>query len=254
LKSNISSKIFKIIILLSLLSIIQACLHNPLPFPIRKPKGIYHTVKKNQTLWRICKTYKVSLQDVAELNNIKKTSQIKAGDKIFIPGAKRVLWVKPVTKASTKQTTKTTVKKKKRRTSPKKTYPKKIISHSGMFKWPVRGTVIKRFGIYNKTKHDGINIKAPSGTAVKASSPGKVIFSSFLEGYGNTIIIEHKNSYVTVYGNNRANLVRIGKIVKTGEKIATVGASAEKSKTPHLHFQIRKYDNPRNPAFYLLKR
>lgn len=254
MKSNISSKIFKIIILLSLLSIIQACLHNPLPFPIGKPKGIYHTVKKNQTLWRICKTYKVSLQDVAELNNIKKTSQIKAGDKIFIPGAKRVLWVKPVTKAPTKQTTKTTVKKKKRKTSSKKSYPKKIISHSGMFKWPVRGKVIKRFGIYNKTKHDGINIKAPSGTAVKASSPGKVIFSSFLEGYGNTIIIEHKNSYVTVYGNNRANLVRIGKIVKTGEKIATVGASAEKSKTPHLHFQIRKYDNPRNPAFYLPKR
>ena len=254
MKSNISSKIFKIIILLSLLSIIQACLRNPLPFPIGKTKGIYHTVKKNQTLWRICKTYKVSLQDVAELNNIKKTSQIKAGDKIFIPGAKRVLWVKPVTKAPTKQTTKTTVKKKKRKTSSKKSYPKKIISHSGMFKWPVRGKVIKRFGIYNKTKHDGINIKAPSGTAVKASSPGKVIFSSFLEGYGNTIIIEHKNSYVTVYGNNRANLVRIGKIVKTGEKIATVGASAEKSKTPHLHFQIRKYDNPRNPAFYLPKR
>ena len=155
----------------------------------------------------------------------------------------------------TKQTTKkTTVKKKKRKTYSKKTGSKKIISHSGMFKWPVRGTVIKRFGIYNKTKHDGINIKAPSGTAVKASSPGKVIFSSFLEGYGNTIIIEHKNSYVTVYGNNRANLVRIGKRVMTGEKIATVGASAEKSKTPHLHFQIRKNDNPRNPAFYLPKR
>jgi len=255
LKSNISSKIFKIIILLSLISFIQACLHNPLPFPTRKHKGIYHTVKKNQTLWRICKRYNVSLQDVAELNNIKKTSQIKAGDKIFIPGAKRVLWIKPVTKTPAKQTAKkTTVKKKKRRTSSKKTYSKKIISHSGMFKWPVRGTVIKRFGIYNKTKHDGINIKAPSGTAVKASSPGKIVFSSFLEGYGNTIIIEHKNSYVTVYGNNRTNLVRLGKIVKTGEKIATVGSSAEESKTPHLHFQIRKYDTPRNPAFYLPKK
>lgn len=251
----ISSKIFKIIILLSLITFIQACLHSPLPFPGRKPKGIYHTVKKNQTLWRICSTYDVNLQDIAELNNIKKTSQIKAGNKIFIPGAKKVLWVKQITKAPTKQTRKkTTLKKKKRKTSPKKTYLKKIISHSGMFKWPVKGTVIKRFGIYNKTKHDGINIKAPSGTAVKASSPGKIVFSSFLEGYGNTIIIEHKNSYVTVYGNNRTNLVRLGKIVKTGEKIATVGSSAEESKTPHLHFQIRKYDTPRNPAFYLPKR
>jgi murein DD-endopeptidase MepM/ murein hydrolase activator NlpD len=251
LKSNISSKIFKIIILLFLISFIQACLHSPLPFPGRKPKGIYHTVKKNQTLWRICSTYKVNLQDVAELNNIKKTSQIKAGDKIFIPGAKKVLWVKQVTKAPTK---KTTVKKKKRKTSSKKPVSKKIISHSGMFKWPVKGTVIKRFGIYNKTKHDGINIKAPSGTPVKASSSGKVIFSSFLEGYGNTIIIQHNNSYVTVYGNNKANLVRVGRRVQTGEKIATVGASAEKSRVPFLHFQIRKYDNPRNPAFYLPNR
>jgi murein DD-endopeptidase MepM/ murein hydrolase activator NlpD len=250
--SYISSKIFKIIILLFLISFIQACLRSPLPFPDTKPKGIYHTVKKDRTLWRICRRYKVSLQDVAEINNIQKTSQIKAGDKIFIPGAKRVLWVRPVTKTPAKQTAKkTTVKKKKRRTSSKKTYPKKIISHSGMFKWPVNGTVIKRFGIYNKTKHDGINIKASSGTAIKAASPGKVIFSSFLEGYGNTVIIQHKNSFVTVYGNNRANLAGIGRTVKTGDKIATVGTSAGKSKTPYLHFQVRKYDAPRNPAFYL---
>jgi murein DD-endopeptidase MepM/ murein hydrolase activator NlpD len=192
----------------------------------------------------------VSLQDVAELNNIKRTSQIKAGDKIFIPGAKKVLWVRPVTKAPAKQTK--TVKKRK--TYSKKKYPKKIVSHSGMFKWPVNGTVIKWFGIYNKTKHDGINIKAPYGRAIKAASSGKVIFSSFLEGYGNTVIIQHKNSYVTVYGNNKANLAGIGRTVKTGDKIATVGTSAGKSKTSYLHFQVRKYDTPRNPAFYLPNR
>lgn len=191
----------------------------------------------------------MSLQDIAELNNIKKTSQIKAGDKIFIPGAKKVLWVKPVTKAPDKQ--KTTVKRKKIKTYSKKPVSNKIISQPGLFKWPVKGTIIKRFGIYNKTKHDGINIKAPSGTAVKAASSGKVVFSSFLEGYGNTVIIQHKNSYVTVYGNNKTNLARIGRTVMTGDKIATVGTSAGKSKTPYLHFQVRRYDTPRNPAFYL---
>jgi len=254
LKNFTSITTLRIIILIILLSVLQACIHSPLPLPTRKPKGIYHTVQKNETLWRICRKYKVNLQDVAELNNIKKTSQIMAGDKIFIPGAKNILKVTPVHKKTYKAVTQKKIVNKKKKTYRKKTVPKKIISHAGMFKWPVKGTVIKKFGILNKIKHDGINIKASSGSPVSASSSGKVVFSSFLEGYGNTIIIEHGSCYATVYANNSRNLVTAGRTVKTGEKIATVGTSASKSKTPYLHFQVRKYDKPRNPAFYLPKK
>lgn len=254
MRPSFDLNILKITVLLILLSLGQACIHSPLPLPIRKPRGIYHIVKKNETLWRICHTYDVDLQDVAELNNIEKTSRIRAGDRIFIPGAKKRLWVKPVKNKTVKSVHKKPAIKNKKKRPVKKTTRTKIVSNPGMFQWPVKGTVIKRFGIYNKTKHDGINIKAPAGTAVKASQSGKVVFSSFLEGYGNTIIVEHKNSYMTVYANNRTNLAGIGKWVKTGERIATVGTSAGKSENPYLHFQVRRYDKPRNPAFYLTKK
>lgn len=253
MKTSFFYKICRAVILLILLSLIQSCIHSPLPLPTRKPRGIYHTVSKNETLWRICRTYHVNLQDVAELNNIEKKSQIRAGDRIFIPGAKKRLWVKPVEDKTEKPAQKKQQIQNKNQQAPRQSEPGKIVSNPGMFQWPVNGSVIKKFGIYNKTKHDGINIKAPAGTAVKASRSGKVVFSSFLEGYGNTIILQHNNSYVTVYANNHQNLADTGKQVKAGDKIATVGTSAGKSETPYLHFQVRRYDVPRNPAFYLTK-
>jgi len=242
LKSSVLLKSQKFILAFAFLFAFQSCHYLPaLPLPDRKPKGIYHTVRKNETLWRICKIYKVSLQEVAEINNIKNASQIKAGDKIFIPGAKKVLHVPAVSKD----------KKVTRRSSSKRKTKGKIVKHTGMFHWPVKGKVVKKFGIHKGMKHDGINIKAPRGKLVRASYSGKVVFSSNLEGYGNTIIIQHKNSYATVYANNKVNLVKKGQRISRGQKIAKVGTSGGKSKTPYLHFQIRRWNHPRNPLFYL---
>jgi len=197
--------------------------------------GIYHSVQKKDSLWKICKAYGVSLQEVAELNNIKNTSQIKVGDKIFIPGARKALSLSPAEAASDKAP------------------PEKIISRPGLFIWPVRGKVIEEYGIYGGIKHDGINIKAPSGTPVKAAKEGTVAFSGVLEGYGNTIIIEHKENYATVYANNKINQVKQGQKVTKGQTIAEVGAAAEPKSSAYLHFQIRCENKPRNPRFYLPK-
>ncbi len=241
MKLSTQYKPVSVLIASLLLFILPACIdYTTLPLPNRKPQGVYHTVKKNQTLWRICQTYKVGMQEVAELNNIKKTSHIKAGDKIFIPGAKKIVYVPP--------TVKSTGPSKSKKTK------KAIVHKTGMFIWPVNGKVIKNFGVYKGVKHDGINIKSSSGVSVKASYAGKVVFSSYLEGYGNTIIIQHKNKYATVYANNARNLVQKGRWIKRGQKIATVGTSAGASNVPHLHFQIRRWNQPRNPLFYLPKR
>ena len=227
----------KLIVLLTCFSFLQSCInYSALPLPHRKTKGIYHTVKKGRTLWRICKRYDVNLQDIAEINNIKKVSQIKAGDKIFIPDADKRLYVPPAKKHKVTKPSKKTGEIKK---------------NTGMFVWPVKGRVIRKFGIYKGMKYDGINIKAPLKSAVKASYGGKVVFSSFINGYGNTIIIQHKYNYATVYANNNVNLVKKGQWIKQGHKIARVGTSKGTSKTPYLHFQIRKKNIPRNPAFYL---
>jgi len=177
--------------------------------------------------------YNVNLQDVAELNNIKDPTQIKIGDKIFIPGVNKIASVASVAE----------IEKEK---SP----PPRIIQHPGIFIWPVEGKIIKEYGIYGNQKHDGINIQAPAGTAIKAAADGKVAFATFLEGYGNTIIIRHSENYATVYANNKNILVKQGQSVKKADKIAEVGISGGADQA-YLHFQIRNNNQPRNPLFYL---
>ena len=205
----------------------------PLSAPVTKPEGIYHTVAKSQTLWRICKTYNVNMQEVAELNNIKNTSLIRVGDKIFIPGAKQQLQVN-VTPPDTGEAV------------------LEIVLNKGVFIWPVKGKIIKPFGMSDGFKNDGIDIAASTGSKVVAAYSGKVVFASDLKGYGNTIIIQHNDKYATVYANNKSNLVKKGAVVKTGQLIAMAGNSSGVTTTiPHLHFQIRQQNQPRNPLFYL---
>jgi murein DD-endopeptidase MepM/ murein hydrolase activator NlpD len=205
----------------------------PLTAPVTKPEGIYHKVEKSETLWRICKTYKVNMQEVAELNNIKNTSLIRIGDKIFIPRAKQQLQVNvapPVTGEAVPE----------------------IVLNKGMFIWPVKGKIIKQFGISDGFKNDGIDIAASMGSKVVAAYSGRVVFASELKGYGNTIIIQHNDKYTTIYANNKSNLVKKGASVKTGQLIAMAGNSSGVTSTiPHLHFQIREENQPRNPLFYL---
>ena len=206
---------------------------SPLTAPVTKPEGIYHKVEKSETLWRICKTYKVNMQEVAELNNIKNTSLIRVGDKIFIPGAKQQLHVN-VTPPDTGEAA-----------------PQIILSR-GMFIWPLKGKIITPFGINKGFKNDGIDIAASTGSKVVAAYSGKVVFASDLKGYGNTIIIQHNDKYATVYANNKSILVKRGSVVKTGQLIARAGNSSGITTTiPHLHFQIREENQPRNPLFYL---
>lgn len=207
--------------------------------------GIYHEVGKGQTLWRIAKTYNIDLQDIAEANNITDTRQVEAGQKIFIPGAERVLEVKPYMPKGQ------AAKGKRQEIEDKEEKEGKIIFEKGRFIWPVKGEVTSGFGIRNGQKHDGIDISAPSGTDVVAADDGEVIYNGDgMRGYGNLIIIQHKDKFVTIYGHNKENLVQVGKNVKRGELIARVGNSGN-STGYHLHFEIRKDTKPRNPLFFL---
>ena len=98
---------------------------------------------------------------------------------------------------------------------------------------------------------DGIDILASLGTPIKAASSGKVVYVGFMKGYGNLIIIEHDNVFNTIYAQNQVNLVNSGEYIKKGRIIAHVGNPGKKDKKPHLHFEIRKYNNAVNPLWYL---
>ena len=110
-------------------------------------------------------------------------------------------------------------------------------------RWPVRGIITSRFGYRRspfgggKEFHDGLDIAASIGTPVVAAGNGRVIFASWLAGYGRSVIIDHGYGYRTQYSHASSILVRRGETVKKGELIARVGSTG-RSTGPHLHFMI----------------
>jgi len=202
-----------------------------------KRKGVYHTVRRHQTLWRICKTYGVDMADVARVNGIRDVSKIRVGQKILIPGAEAVrhvdIYIEDLGSSASK---------------PANVEPGKI---KGRFVWPVRGAVVRRFDRSRQKRHDGIDIAAPLGTPVKSADSGKVIYSgNEIKGYGNIVIIKHGPIFSSVYAHNAENLVREGDLVKKGQIIARVGQTGRAHQT-HLHFEVRNHSRPMDPLLVL---
>ncbi|MDM8568655.1 M23 family metallopeptidase [Thiotrichales bacterium HSG1] len=117
--------------------------------------------------------------------------------------------------------------------------------------WPLRqGRVSSGYGKRWKRMHKGIDIAAKRGTPIFAVEDGIVVRSKYVRGYGRLVEIKHSNIYSTRYGHNSKNLVKIGDIVKRGQKIALVGSSG-RSTGPHVHFEIRQSKVAINPIKYL---
>ncbi|MGL9681661.1 MAG: murein hydrolase activator EnvC family protein [Wolbachia sp.] len=107
------------------------------------------------------------------------------------------------------------------------------------FVMPVKGTVISTAS-FDEVCNDGVKIAAQGGTNVVASAPGNVIYiGKGLRWYGNLIIVEHKDNYVTVYSYLRNIYVKIGDKVKQGQVIGSAGKSSMQDKDPQVCFTIR---------------
>jgi murein DD-endopeptidase MepM/ murein hydrolase activator NlpD len=121
----------------------------------------------------------------------------------------------------------------------------------GNFTNPRTGVITSRFGPRWGEIHTGLDISAPKGSPVLAADGGKVIFSGASgSGYGNLIIVDHENGYVTYYAHLNSMNVKKGERVYKGQTIATVGATGRVT-GPHLHFEIRKNGVPINPESYI---
>ncbi len=222
--------------------------------------GIYHRVRKGDTIYRISKAYNINVDKIEQINNITDATKLKIGDYIFIPGAnspKNVEIVLSQTKKiekhskTTKNDTKSTEKTFKKNKKEKKVYVKK--SNTPLFIWPANGVVSSPFGMRHGSMHEGIDIAVPIGTKIKAALAGKVIFADSRGGYGLVVIIQHKDNWITVYAHNSKLLVSQGQNVKKGEVIALSGKTG-RATGPHLHFEIRKGIKPLNPLKFLRSR
>ncbi len=120
------------------------------------------------------------------------------------------------------------------------------------FRWPLRGRVISEFGAKpDGTRNDGINLSVPQGAAIVAAEDGTVVYSgNELKGFGNLLLIRHKNGWSTAYAHISEMLVKNGQTVRRGQVIAKAGQTGAVSR-PQLHFEIRRGTEPVNPRKYL---
>ncbi|MDR2851804.1 MAG: peptidoglycan DD-metalloendopeptidase family protein [Burkholderiaceae bacterium] len=114
--------------------------------------------------------------------------------------------------------------------------------------WPAQGSVLANF---NPAKNDkGIDIGGSAGDPVYAAASGRVIAITPLTGYGNVILIQHNGGYLSAYTHVQKFQVQEKEVVTRGQKIAEIGSSTDGT-TVKLHFEIRRNNEPVDPARYL---
>ncbi|MDE2215261.1 MAG: peptidoglycan DD-metalloendopeptidase family protein, partial [Candidatus Omnitrophica bacterium] len=192
------------------------------PAPTVKKQGIYHKVLAGQTLWQIAQEYGVNIQDIIDSNNIPNGSKLEVGQLLFIPGVSHVM-----------------------------NFSNRVVDNNkSAFTWPVIGKVIAYFDDplgANAVNH-GIDIKAQAGDDVHATREGTVILADYMTGYGDTVMIDHGDGFISVYARNSKLLVRPGEHVYKGDVIARVGSQDGRTVE---HFEIRRGAQATNPLYYL---
>ena len=113
---------------------------------------------------------------------------------------------------------------------------------------PVRGELAGRFGgrPAGSASAKGVFIRAAEGETVRAVGPGRVVYADWMRGFGNLMIVDHGDAYLTIYGNNESLLKQTGDAVGLGEPLATVGSSGGSEQTG-LYFEMRHLGRPFDP-------
>ena len=123
---------------------------------------------------------------------------------------------------------------------------------TGKFSWPVSGAkVTSSYGSRWGSMHSGMDMVSSNRT-IKAADTGKVTFAGKRSGYGNLIIIDHSNGYVTYYAHLKSFDVKKGEVVEKGDAIGVMGNTG-RSTGVHLHFEVHVNGKAQNPSKYLSK-
>lgn len=213
------------------------------PLHSQAPPGVWHVVVEGETVEALSSRTGVPAEDFREINGLSNRQQPKAGQIVFMlfPDLKRNQESIAVTPAPRKSTS--SVSPTEHRPEPK---------DEGRLAWPVaRPMVSSFFGTRWGRNHEGIDFAAPLGTAIFAADDGVVIYAdNILSGYGNMVIIEHAGGLLTAYAHASVIMVQRGESVRRAQPIARVGQSG-RATAPHLHFEVRHSDSPRDPMQYL---
>ncbi|MDR1019910.1 MAG: peptidoglycan DD-metalloendopeptidase family protein [Synergistaceae bacterium] len=194
--------------------------------------GIFVTIKAQDTVKSLSSEYGIFEEAIRSANELAADAVLVKGNEVFLPGAKVMAFVE------TPKGRKAVVKEK--------------VNAVKGFGWPVVGKISSSFGWRKdpirggKDFHTGLDIRAPRGRQVVASAAGKVVHAGWMGGYGQTVVIQHPGGITTLYGHCSKLLVKAGKNVRRGERIALVGSTG-RSTGNHVHFEVRKGGSPTNP-------
>ena len=125
----------------------------------------------------------------------------------------------------------------------------------GQLHLPLRGDILTRFGANRADgpSAKGVFIRAAEGSEIRAVAAGRVVFADWLRGFGNLIIVDHGDQYLTIYGNNQAVLKHPGDTVKAGDVIASAGNSGGNEQSG-LYFEMRHQGRAFDPLSWVTTR
>jgi murein DD-endopeptidase MepM/ murein hydrolase activator NlpD len=201
--------------------------------------GISHTVGGSETVESIAGKYKVSEDDILDLNDIELAEDVSAGATLVIPLAKVEM---PRTTSIVKNNTNQIALKQ----AP---VPTGFIGGSD-FIWPTPVRTITQ-GFHRL--HSGLDISNSHKESIYAAADGFVELSGWRSGYGNTVILNHGDGFKTLYGHSSELYVKAGDKVVKGQVIAKQGNTGRVRGATgiHLHFEIIKNGSKVNPLSYV---
>lgn len=123
----------------------------------------------------------------------------------------------------------------------------------GRLALPVPGTITARFGQAREgggPSWKGLFIRASEGTGVHAVGTGRIAFADWLRGFGNLLIVDHGDGYLSLYSNNESLYKQVGDSVHAGDVIATVGNTGGQTE-PGLYFELRHQGKPFDPLSWV---
>lgn len=212
--------------------------HLTSPFALRSgqkltiPRTRHHTVGTGDTRFTIAYLYGVQWQDIAVASGIEPGAALKQGQRLLIPS---VIATSPETAAVAGAS------------------QSAAAAAELHFAWPLAGSVRRGFTLRGRSAnyHEGLDIAAPDGTAVRASAAGKVLFAGDEpRQFGKLVVVGHGGGMQSAYAFLSRITVKEGDAVTQGERVGLSGHSGQ-ARGPELHFEIRRNNRPTDPATQL---
>lgn len=233
------------------------------------PGGRYHLVAEGETGIAIAAAYGVPWRQIVDVNGLDEPYILRRGQRLLLPGNAPARAPSNMEQRAAafrididdvltggQPATADNAPKAVASSAPKPLPPNVPAAQparfAGSFAWPVKGTILSRFGPGESgAKNNGIDIATPMGTPIRATADGVVAYAGDkVAVFGGLVLINHGSSWVSAYGHaSRVDVVR-GQKVRQGQVIGLTGDTGYASK-PKLHFELRKDRVPVNPVAQL---